>query len=143
MPESLNRERLRHKTLGALWGVFIGDSFALPVECKSPREIQHLYGYLDTFVDNKHHSYKNVARRAAGTISDDSQLTLAMMDSLRRKNGYSLHDIKFRHFRSFMNLRSVSIHFALPHKACRRSLWVDTPSSWNMRCLSGSSLMVG
>ncbi len=94
---SLNRERLHHKTQGSLWGVFIGDSFALPVECKSPREIQHLYGYLDDFVDNKHHGYKAVARRSAGTISDDSQLTLAMMDSLCRRRGYDLQDIKRAH----------------------------------------------
>lgn len=93
----LNVDKLNQKAVGALMGVVIGDVRGLPVESKSPVFIRDTYGYLDEPVSCKHHKYKNVARRAAGTRSDDSQLTFAMMTSLTRCGGYNLDDIKKSH----------------------------------------------
>ena len=93
----LNPDRLRDKVLGSAFGVFIGDARGLPAECQSPASIREKFGYLDWYADNHHHPFKNVARRAAGTKSDDSQLTLALMTSIRRRNGYDLLDIRKAH----------------------------------------------
>lgn len=93
----LNRDRLRDKTLGSLHGVFIGDALGLPVETMSPTDIRDTFGYVDTFINNPHHKWKNLARKAPGTFSDDTQLTLALMDSLTRSQGYNLKDIEQSH----------------------------------------------
>lgn len=97
MTEKLNRDRLRDKTLGSLFGVFIGDALGLPVETMGPVEIRMAFGYVDTFIQNKKHKFKSTARRAAGTISDDSQLSLAMMESLVRQRGYCLEAMQISH----------------------------------------------
>ena len=90
-----------HNAEGCLWGVLIGDARGLPVECKSPAEIRQQFGYVDRYVRNRNHKWKSVAQRASGTISDDSQLTLALMDSLTRKKGYDLQDIKLAHIEAW------------------------------------------
>lgn len=95
MTDKLDKGILGRKTQGCLWGVFIGDAMGLPVECKSPKEIRDLYGYVDDFKSNKHHKYSNVAHRKPGTISDDSQLTLTMMEAL--KSGYNINTIIKEH----------------------------------------------
>lgn len=86
---------MRDKTFGSLMGVFIGDAMGLPAECHSPSGIRTLFGYIDKMVTNKHHPYKNVASRPIGSISDDSQLTLALMSGLT--TGYDLTTIKNAH----------------------------------------------
>lgn len=93
----LKHDRLREKVLGCLFGVFIGDARGLPAECQSPASIREKFGYLDWYADNKYHPFKNVSRRAAGTKSDDSQLTLALMASIARRVGYDLLDIRKAH----------------------------------------------
>ncbi len=93
--KKMRKERVRDRAMGCLMGVFIGDAFGLPVECQSPAAICDKFGYLDYFASNKHHKFKNVARRAAGTKSDDSQLSLAMMSALRQ--GYDLWRIRREH----------------------------------------------
>jgi ADP-ribosyl-[dinitrogen reductase] hydrolase len=86
---------LCNKMFGCLMGMFEGDAMGLPAECQSPLSIRNNLGYVDTMLPNKLHPFKSVASRPAGTISDDSQLTLALMDSLGR--GYDLDDIKKSH----------------------------------------------
>jgi len=99
--KELNYNRLRDKTTGSIVGVFIGDAMGLPLEYKSPNEIKQLFGYVDTFVSNEHHTFPNVAKRIAGTISDDSQLTLALMDSINRCKGYDLQNIVQSHIEAY------------------------------------------
>lgn len=93
----LNRNLLRDKTLGSLHGVFIGDALGLPIETMGPIEIRDTFGYVDSFIQNKNHKWKNIAKRSAGTWSDDTQLTLALMDSITRSTGYNPDDIKKSH----------------------------------------------
>lgn len=90
---------LREKTLGSILGVAIGDAMGLPCECKSPAIIREMFGYVDTYVSNKNHAYKSVAKRGPGTISDDTQLTLALMDSFTR--GYSVEDLAKVHVEAY------------------------------------------
>lgn len=93
----MQKELLYKKSLNAMFSLFIGDAFGLPVECKSPDSIKKLYGYLDSYESNKNHPYKSVAKHPAGSISDDSQLSLALMSSISRKQIYDLNDIKLAH----------------------------------------------
>ncbi len=97
MPTELDVDRLNQKAVGSLMAVVIGDIRGLAVESKSPVWIRDTFGYLDEPATLKHHKYKNVAKRAIGTKSDDSQLSFAMMTSLTRCNGYNLNDIKLSH----------------------------------------------
>ncbi len=82
---SLSRTRLRDKTVGSLLSVAIGDAMGLPVEKKSPDEIRESFGYIDKFV------------RSPVIVSDDTQLSLAIMDSITRRRGYNKQDIGFAH----------------------------------------------
>ncbi len=95
----INTSVLSEKTSGSLIGVAIGDAMGLPVECKSPSIIRSEHGYVDSYISNKGHKYKEVSRRAAGTFSDDTQLTLALMDSLSK--GYSIPDLRRAHVDAF------------------------------------------
>jgi ADP-ribosylglycohydrolase len=97
----LNVDRLNQKAVGSLVGVVSGDIHGLPVECQAPVAIRDKVGYVDEPISCKLHPYKSVARRAAGTRSDDSQLTFAMMDSLNRQGGYNIVDIQKAHVEAF------------------------------------------
>jgi len=98
MSESDNN--LREKAIGCIMGVAIGDAFGLPMECKSPAIIRATHGYVDHFISNKGHNFKSVAKRGAGTISDDTQLTLALMESFTRA-GYSIQDLQKAHVEAY------------------------------------------
>jgi ADP-ribosylglycohydrolase len=93
----LNIDKLNQQALGSLMAVVIGDVYGLPVECQSPINIRTKVGYVDHPIACSMHPYPQVAKKAAGTISDDSQLTFAMMASLQRQKGYNLLDIKKAH----------------------------------------------
>ncbi len=100
MTNSESENALREKTLGCILGVAIGDAMGLPLECKSPAIIRETHGFVDDYISNKGHAYKSVARRGPGTFSDDTQLTLALMDSFSRA-GYSLDDLKIAHVEAY------------------------------------------
>jgi len=100
MPNSASDNALREHAIGCILGVAIGDAMGLPLECKSPAIIRETHGYVDEYISNKGHAYKSVAKRGAGTISDDTQLTLALMDSFVRK-GYSVPDLMLAHVEAY------------------------------------------
>jgi len=100
MPNSASDNALREKTLGCILGVAIGDAMGLPVECKSPAIIRENHGFIDDYISNKGHAYKSVTRRGPGTVSDDTQLTLALMDSFSRA-GYSIEDLRKAHVEAY------------------------------------------
>lgn len=85
---------LKDRALGSLMGVFIGDVLGLPVECQSPYSIREKFGYLDHAAKNMHHPFTSVAKRSAGTISDDSQLTLSVLDSILETQKVDANDLK-------------------------------------------------
>lgn len=93
MTMDLNYNNVRDRATGAIIGSLIGDAMGLPVEDKSSDEIQKLFGYIDTYVSNEYQIFANIRKRSPGTLSDDSQLTLAFMDSLIRCKGYNLKDL--------------------------------------------------
>lgn len=95
------KDDLEEKSLGCLMSTFIGDTIALPVECLSPQKIKNVFGYLNKHENNKYHPYQSVAKQPAGTKSDDSQLQLCLMNSLRRKNKFDIDDIKLSHIEAY------------------------------------------
>jgi len=99
MANSINENTLREQVLGCILGVAIGDAFGLPMECKSPAIIREMHGYVDDFISCKGHKFPSVAKRGSGTISDDTQLTLALMDSFTK--GYSIPDLKKAHVEAY------------------------------------------
>lgn len=99
MTNKLLDQRLKEKAIGSIMGVAIGDALGLPLECKSPAIIRQTFGYVNTYVSNSSHNYKEVSKRAPGTFSDDTQLTLALADSLSR--GYDINDICKSHVEAY------------------------------------------
>lgn len=91
----MNNDLLTDKVVGCIAGACIGDTMGLSAECQSPDDIINHFGYIDTMVSNEFHKYPSVASRPPGTISDDSQLTLAMMYAL--SIGYDISIIKQAH----------------------------------------------
>lgn len=97
----ITKEFLADKARACLWGVFIGDARGLPLECSSPSGIIRNFGYVDRYVSNRHHPFSNVAKQPKGTISDDSQLTLIMMDAFSKAGHYDLGNIVEAHIDGF------------------------------------------
>ena len=64
LENKLNLKLIREKTLGSLLGVAIGDAMGLPLECRSPAIIREMFGYVDTYVTNKHSKWKNRLKQA-------------------------------------------------------------------------------
>lgn len=58
---------------GALVGTFVGDALGMPVEGWTPERIERVHGRVDEML---------VARRGAGTYTDDTQTTIALAESI-------------------------------------------------------------
>ena len=97
--EIIKRKRLARKVAGSIIGTCVGDALGLPCECSSPSDIRKRFGYIDKFVSNYAHPFQNVAKQPPASISDDSQLTLAMMFALR--HGYNLKKIIDAHIKAY------------------------------------------
>jgi ADP-ribosylglycohydrolase len=72
----MNRDRIR----AMFMGIAIGDALGVPVEIYSADQILREFGRITTYVQNPTHKWS--ARKAAGSWSDDTQLTLAVAESL-------------------------------------------------------------
>lgn len=70
----------RNKVTGTILGVAIGDCLGLPVETFSRGRIKKEYGFVkDYLIPDKNPYFK---AQPAGTYSDDTQLTLAVLNAL-------------------------------------------------------------
>lgn len=70
------RDRIR----GMFLGIAIGDALGVPVETYDAARIEHEYGAVTTYIQNPTHKWS--ATRPAGMWSDDTQLTLAVAESI-------------------------------------------------------------
>lgn len=72
----------KDKVRGMFYGVAIGDALGMPVETYTAEEIQKSFGRIVTYVDPKpdHKWYGNKLK--AGMTTDDTQLTIAVAESL-------------------------------------------------------------
>lgn len=75
---------LTDKFSGALLGTHVGDALGMPVEGSSPLSIRKLYGQLREMLD---------ARLGRGTYTDDTEMMIALAESLVRKKGFDGEDL--------------------------------------------------
>ena len=76
------------KYRGALVGTGIGDALGRPVEGLPPEDIQELYGTV--------RRYESKRTREPGTLTDDTQLTIAIAQSIVEHGGLDPEDVANR-----------------------------------------------
>lgn len=76
---------LMDKTLGALYGLAIGDAMGMPGELWSRRRIKQHFGKIDTFISGPQ---ENEAARyyKSGQYTDDTAQSIAILDALIERN---------------------------------------------------------
>ena len=77
---------LRNRMEGCLWGIFCGDALGAPIEFKSPAEVQ---GHYPQGVTDMVAGWGYTAERWVGYISDDSEMSIALLLSLVSAQGFS------------------------------------------------------
>lgn len=70
----------RDRVRGMFLGVAIGDALGVPVETYDSARIAREYGRITTYIQNPTHKWS--ATKPAGMWSDDTQLTLAVAESI-------------------------------------------------------------
>jgi ADP-ribosylglycohydrolase len=92
---------------GLLLGCAIGDALGMPVESsdndKTLQAIRRLGGIRD-FLAPQHHVYRSLRRLRPGCWTDDTQLTLAIAQSIVRCQTVDYDDIADAHVNAFENL---------------------------------------
>ncbi|MBN1946351.1 MAG: ADP-ribosylglycohydrolase family protein [Bradymonadales bacterium] len=92
---------------GMLLGGAIGDALGMPVESsdneKTLTAIRRLGGIRD-FLAPQNHVYRSLRRLRPGCWTDDTQLTLAIANSIIRCQGIEYDDIAKAHVNAFENL---------------------------------------
>lgn len=83
---------LRQKFQGALLGAFVGDALGMPVEGWPPERIREEFGALREMQE---------ARLGAGTYTDDTQMMIAMGESLLACRGFDGEDMARRFVESY------------------------------------------
>lgn len=87
--QQLNRSDLQDRVLATLCGLALGDSMGMPTEFQPPEEIREFYGYVDTLLEPhiKHYHHADMVR---AQYTDDTELSLEVMDAIIRCGGVSL-----------------------------------------------------
>lgn len=93
-------ENIRHRTRALLPAIAYGDAAGLPFETKHVTKIQAQYGYVDRLVAPEDNPFFK-GDWPAGTTSDDTQLSVAVAESLIRSGGFSLQDQAARHIEAY------------------------------------------
>jgi ADP-ribosylglycohydrolase len=92
---------------GLLLGCAIGDALGMPVESndneKTLMAIRRLGGIRD-FLAPQQHVYRSLRKLRPGCWTDDTQLTLAIAQSIIRSQGIDYDDIADAHVNAFENL---------------------------------------
>lgn len=90
-----------------LLGCAIGDALGMPVESNDNKKtltaIRRLGGIRD-FLAPQHHVYRSLKRLRPGCWTDETQLTLAIAQSIIRCQGIDYDDIADAHVNAFENL---------------------------------------
>lgn len=87
--QQLNRSGLEDRALATLCGLALGDSMGMPTEFQPPEEIREFYGYVDTLLEPhpRHYHHADMVR---AQYTDDTELTLEVVDAIIRCGGVSL-----------------------------------------------------
>jgi ADP-ribosylglycohydrolase len=82
---------LRSKITGMFFGVAIGDALGKPVETFSKSKIDKTFGRITKYESSKYHKWFDGDE--IGTITDDTQLTIAVAESIIESNGLNMDSI--------------------------------------------------
>ena len=80
----MDPELLKDKFIGSLLGTLVGDALGMPVEGYGFRTIEEEYGEIRDMLD---------ARLGPGTYTDDTEMMIAVAESLVKKNGFDGQDM--------------------------------------------------
>jgi len=95
---------MKDKVRGAIVGVAIGDALGMPAESLSPKTISRHYRWINSYrTPNPRTGTWHKLKR--GQWTDDTQLTLAIGESIVRQNGIDFNDIAAAHIEVFRNGR--------------------------------------
>ncbi len=76
----MKKSKLKDRAAGCLAGVAIGDAMGMPTQFMAPEEIESEFGWIDGFVAAP--SWHPYSEHPAGSVTDDTQQTLALADKL-------------------------------------------------------------
>ncbi len=93
-------EKIQRITREILPAIGYGDAAGVPVETKHAEAIQARHGYLDQLVASDDNPFFK-GEWPAGTTSDDTQLSVAVAESLMAAGGFSLADQARRHIEAY------------------------------------------
>lgn len=83
----MNSFLLKDKFIGSMLGTHIGDALGMPVEGKSCETIEKYFGEMRDMLD---------ARLGPGTYTDDTEMMIALAESLVENRGFNGHDMARR-----------------------------------------------
>ncbi len=89
---------MKDKVRGAIIGVAMGDALGMPAEGLKPETIVKYYGKINTYRTPRKRHFHNLKR---GQWTDDTQLTLAVGESIVKVNGLNFEDIARAHVEAF------------------------------------------
>lgn len=95
---------MKDKVRGAIVGVAIGDALGMPAESLNPKTIEKYYKWIESYrtPNPKTGTWHKLKR---GQWTDDTQLTIAIGESIVRKNGIDFNDMAESHINAFRNSR--------------------------------------
>ena len=97
---------MRDYVRGVILGGAIGDALGMPLEGLSKKEIQTYYGVVSKYVDSTYSPHtKGLAR---GQYTDDTQLTLATLESIIAKKNIDIEDIGARFAELYRQKRLIA-----------------------------------
>ena len=92
----------KNKVRGAIIGVAVGDALGMPVEALLPCTIKQNFGWISKYHRASKKS-KYFRKLKCGQWTDDTQLTLAIGESIVDHKGVNYKDIASRHGKIFSN----------------------------------------
>ena len=93
---------MKDKVRGAIVGVAIGDALGMPVEGLLPETIKKLYGHINSYRKPKSKIHPTLNR---GQYTDDTQLTIAIAESIIDRKEIDFEDIAVRHIEAYQGER--------------------------------------
>jgi len=88
----MDQDTVRDRFEGTLLGTMVGDALGMPVEGWDSSDIRHQFGTLREMTE---------ARLGRGTYTDDTEMMIALADSLVRKGGIDSEDLAQSFLRFF------------------------------------------
>lgn len=90
----------RNKVVGSFFGVAIGDALGMPVETWTSDQIEKTFDWIDDYI-RPSNNHKWFSGWASGEITDDTQLTIAVANSIIENRRFDMDAIAKHHIQAF------------------------------------------